>query len=206
MRVYASREMLRALLDTGELVVTPPSATERPASLVLHLGRRFRRWAATEVAIRPWSSNAYSAHTGPILNAATVTLQPAEFLLASTMESVGLSPRFGGSIAPLSHIARFGLQVHLGASWINPGFGYVTPTQLALELYNCNPSPLTLDAGMPICHLQITEIRGPIDRAPTPTMYEGKDPLGAPLLYEELGPRVSADAPSVRSQGWRGQC
>ena len=85
---------------------------------------------------------------------------PGEFLLAHSMEALALPPDLAGEISPLSHVARFGLGIHLGANWINPGFGSSRPTQLALELVNNNSTALILQTGMPIAHLRLSQSRG----------------------------------------------
>ena len=89
----------------------------------------------------------------------------------------------------MSHITRFGLNVHGGADFVNPGFGKRTPSPLTLELFNCNASPLTLTAGMPIIHLRLEQLAFNAEAPWTSvSIYEGADPLGGPKLFEEWAP------------------
>lgn len=114
------------------------------------------------------------------------TLMSGDFALGCTVEKVGFAINRFGIISPLSHIARFGLGVHGGANFINPGFGLKVPTSLTLELYNYNPSPLTLTVSMPIAHLRIGVLDAPeIIAGHLTSIYEGSDPVTAPRFFEE---------------------
>src|SRR5262249_49761219 len=137
----------------------------RPASYVLHLGKRWRRWTADSAPIEIWSERAYQGRMGEVHEGEALVIEPGEFVVATTLEHISTPRELGGMLAPLSHIARTGLQVHLGAFWINPGFGANDATALAMELVNHNPSPIVLRAGLPICHLLFCPIAGVINAA-----------------------------------------
>lgn len=174
-------------IEEGRLSVAPfDPARLRAASYVLSLGGRFRRWHRAEHAIVPWSANATAAHLDEPFQANGLMIMPGEFVLACTAETICIGRDRFGAISPLSHIARFGLGVHGGADFINPGHGLRMATCLTLELYNYNPSPLQLTTGMPIAHLRIGALDALAAIQPNQTsIYEGLDPLTAPRLFEE---------------------
>lgn len=164
----------------------------RGASYVLRLGSRFRRWALGSTPVEMWSSGAAEAALEPPFDADRLILQPGEFVLGATFEQIGLGQKLAGTISPLSHVARFGLSVTLGADLINPGFGFGAPTPLTLELFNHNRRALVLTAGMPIAHLRLIPLTGEAPKRERRSIYDGADPVVAPKLYEEwqelLGP------------------
>lgn len=112
-------------------------------------------------------------------------IEPGGFVLAHTTEYIGVGRELAAQVSPLSHLARVGLAINLGSDWINPGFGSMQPTRLAIEIANHNPSTVTLTAGMPICHLRFAEVATGGESLP-PSFYEGSDPLGAPGLWEDF--------------------
>lgn len=181
-----NRIALQTEVEEGRLVVDPFEPSHlRPASYVLRLGYRFRRWIAGDRPIHMWSENAADSFLTEPLECAQFVLQPREFVLACTFESVGLPGNRWAVISPLSHVARFGLGIHCGADLVNPGFGATTPTQLTLELYNHNASPLILTGGMPVAHLRIAAIDA---IATSASIYERQDPVGPPRFFEEMSP------------------
>lgn len=75
-------------------------------------------------------------------------LHPNTFVLASTMEFVGLPANISGMVMGRSSIGRMGLFVE-NASWIDPGFN----GKITLELYNANSIPIKLKLGKRVCQL-----------------------------------------------------
>ena len=190
--MYLSSEAIAEEIGSGQLTIRPFSPPQlRPASYVVRLGNRFRRWKAHAEPIRLWALGAADAHLHDPIQATSMLILPGEFILASTSESIGIPNDRFGSISPLSHVARFGLGINLGADFVNPGFGLNNPSPLTLELVNHNPAPLELTAGMPIGHLRIGVIsrdNGTSDHAKS--IYEGRDPLVGPQLFEEWSSRI----------------
>lgn len=183
-----SARAIESAVEAGRLGITPFAPDRlRPASYIVHLGSRFRRWRAGR-AIQLWRP-VDAADLGPIEEVSSFTLEPNAFVLAQTIESMSLPGSLAAQLSPLSHIARFGLSVHCGADWVNPGFGQAEATPLTLELVNHNPSPLVLDAGIPICHLRLIEIDSLGELSAT-SVYEGRDPLGPPRFFEEMSQKT----------------
>jgi dCTP deaminase len=170
----------------GEVELEPFSNAQlRGASYVLRLGNRFRRWTSGATPVELWSPDAAEDALDAPFMSDRLTLQPGEFALATTLERIGLGQTLGGTISPLSHVARFGLSATLGADLINPGFGSGSPTPLTLELFNHNPRALVLASGMPIAHLRLIRLTGEVSKRERRSIYDGADPVVAPKLYEE---------------------
>lgn len=86
--------------------------------------------------------------------AESVTLEPHGFCLAATVESVRLPLGLLARVEGKSSLGRLGLNVHVTAGFIDPGFD----GRITLELYNCAPYQIILHAGMPIAQLSVAEV------------------------------------------------
>jgi dCTP deaminase len=169
----------------GDVEIEPFSVSQlRGASYVLRLSDCFRRWTSG-AAVEIWSPGAAEDALDVPFVAGQLTLQPGEFVLAATLERIGLGHSLVGAVSPLSHVARFGLSATLGADLINPGFGFGAPTPLTLELFNHNRRVLVLTTGMPIAHLRLIRLTGEALNRERRSIYDGSDPMVAPKLYEE---------------------
>lgn len=181
-----NRDAIESEIKKTHIIITPFNGVRlRAASYVLSLGSRFRRWRPNGSPITLWSKDASLNHLDEPFEAKEFTLMPGEFALGCTMEEIGFPNDRFGVISPLSHIARFGLGVHGGADFINPGFGLKEPSCLTLELYNYNSSPLTLTNGMPLAHLRIGMLAPHAVTGRLRSIYEGSDPVIAPRYFEE---------------------
>lgn len=189
------RSVIADLVASGEVGIEPFQEVQlRGASYVLRLGRRFRRWLPGNAAVRLWSPSAAVAALAPPEEADVITLNPGDFVLGCTLELISLPNDIAGQISPLSHVARFGLSITCGADLVNPGFGCGTPSRLALELYNHNSRPLELRSGMPVAHLRFVATGADGRANLSRSIYEGSDPLTAPLLFEEWSSFIPLDA------------
>lgn len=172
--------------DEGRIVIAPfDSRRVRSASYVLSLGRRFRRWRTRREPIVLWSPHAARNHLAAPTEVDTITLESGEFVLGCTLEAIGVAPEMTGHLSPLSHVARFGLDIHGGASLVNPCFGLNAPTPLTLEIYNRNASPIVLHSTIPFAHLRFETLSDQDKERAKRSIYEGRDPLVEPLLFEE---------------------
>lgn len=186
-KTLLSGQSIRREISESHLTITPFSEVQlRAASYVLSLGSMFRRWRRETYPVVLWSLDASYRHLDEAFDSKDLILMPGEFVLACTAEAVGIPRDRFGVISTLSHVARFGLSVHGGADFVNPGFGLRKPTRLTLELCNHNPSPVTLTSGMPIAHLRIGMLDNEADLTGDHiSIYEGADPLTAPRFFEE---------------------
>jgi dCTP deaminase len=121
----------------------------QPASIDLRLGRGF-------------------LFMGASINAAgNMPLEPGDFALGTTLETVTIPAHLVGQINGRSSWARKGLIVHTTAGFIDPGF----TGQVTLELKNVGHETLWLPVGERICQLVLTQLTSPAER-----------PYGAPGL------------------------
>ncbi len=82
-------------------------------------------------------------------HADSFVLVPGQFVLAETLEIIGLPDNIVATIEGKSSIARLGVTLHQTGGWIDAGFrGTIT-----LEMANVNARPVKVYAGMPIGQL-----------------------------------------------------
>lgn len=187
--MFLSCDEIRAEIDAGRLLIAPfvPDLL-KPASYVLRFGNGWRSWGRGRRTLDPWMPNAAQGNLTSITRCTTVTCKPGSFILGTTLEKVCLPSDIVGMIWTLSHLARFGLSVHLNAPWISPSFGSSSPTALTLELTNHNLQSLRIEAGMPACHLVFSRITAGVS-APLilgESIYTDLEAPSRPMLYEEF--------------------
>lgn len=183
-----SDSSIAALVEGREVRIEPFCAEMlKPASYVLRLGETFRRMSAGEGSIDIWSSDdSDSIFDAPIV-AQQFQLMPGEFVMATSMEVVGIGPRVSGFLSLLSHHARTGLSANGGANTVNPLSGWDRPFPLVLELTNQGSRPVLLRASMPIAHLHFMALDKPTSagRPLSRTIFETRSPVSAPCLWDE---------------------
>lgn len=85
-------------------------------------------------------------------------MQPGDFALASTMESLELPNDLLGRLEGRSSIARLGITVHSTAAVFEPGWiGTAT-----MELSNLGRMPVALYPGMRICAFSFQQLTSPV--------------------------------------------
>lgn len=86
-----------------------------------------------------------------------LVLAPGQFVLAHTMEYIGLPENVGAQLEGRSSFARLGIQIHMTASFIDPGFrGSIT-----FEIFNAGPNPIKLYPGYRIGQLRFFACKKP---------------------------------------------
>jgi len=86
-------------------------------------------------------------------------LYPGEFILASTIENIGLDPIFAARVEGKSSLARLGLAVHVTGGFIDPGF----EGQITLEMVNLSKSVLRLWPGIAIAQIAFIPVVGEVE-------------------------------------------
>jgi dCTP deaminase len=111
-------------------------------------------------------------------------MQPGDFALASTIESLELPDDLLGRLEGRSSIARLGITVHSTAAVFEPGWiGTAT-----MELSNLGRMPVALYPGMRICAFSFEEVSSPVlvpYRKKVGNKYAGQVTPRASLLAEE---------------------
>src|SRR5918994_5063956 len=111
-------------------------------------------------------------------------MQPGDFALASTMESLELPDDLLGRLEGRSSIARLGITVHSTAAVFEPGWvGTAT-----MELSNLGRMPVALYPGMRICAFSFETVSSSVltpYRLKRNAKYVGQQTPRASLLSEE---------------------
>jgi dCTP deaminase len=194
--VFLSADEILQEIESGELKIEPfDRGLLKPSSYVMRLGEWHRTWNCGPEPVKVWSENASRNHLNPVLRSAKLNLAPGTFVLSSTLEKIAMPDKLVGIMSTLSHLARFGVFINLSSVLISPGFGEESPTALTLEVVSYNPSPITLQSGIPVCHLMVARTSGAMKAAMTlyKSVYEGKDVPSGPLLFEEFHRILGAD-------------
>lgn len=113
-------------------------------------------------------------------------MQPGDFALASTIESLELPDDLLGRLEGRSSIARLGITVHSTAAVFEPGWiGTAT-----MELSNLGRMPVALYPGMRICAFSFETVSSPVQtpyRNKRNNKYAGQQTPRASQLSEETG-------------------
>ena len=186
--MFLSANEIQDFVASGELIIDPFSLENfKPASYILMLGNRWRKWFASSDPIDVGKPLDEERLLSPIVTSDEYILSKSELCLAATVEKLSLPQNLIGIVAPLSHISRWGLNINLGSLIVSPRFGGTIPTGLTLELVSHNPSPLKLRTGLPICHLAFIEVSHSENLLPlNKSIYEGRETPSGPFLNEEL--------------------
>lgn len=87
-------------------------------------------------------------------------LMPGDFVLASTIETIGIPTSLAARVEGKSSLARLGLAVHVTGGFIDPGF----EGQITLEMVNLSGSVLRLWPGIPIAQIAFMPVVGEVTR------------------------------------------
>lgn len=109
--------------------------------------------------------------------AETLSLEPGEFKLASTIETFAMPTDLIAMVHDKSTWARRGLS--LFNTVIEPGWCGV----LTLELVNNSHGPLTIQAGDPIAQIVFMQLDAPTER-PYTGKYQNQETGAQPARYE----------------------
>jgi dCTP deaminase len=93
------------------------------------------------------------------IEARRYTLEPGEFLLATTLETIVVPPHLSVQVVGKSSLGRKGLQVE-NAGFCDPGFA----GEITLELANQGEGRIELKEGMLIAQLKVMRLSSPVER------------------------------------------
>lgn len=180
---------IRKAVADGRLGLDPfePSLVQ-PASVDVRLDRWFRVFNNSRYThIDPSQRQDELTTLVEVEDGEPFVLHPREFVLASTLERVSLSPDISAQLNGKSSLGRLGLVVHSTAGFIDCGFsGAIT-----LELANMANLPVTLWPGMRIGQLCVFQLSSPAERP------YGSSGLGSHYQSQQ-GP-----TPSRTWMGWK---
>lgn len=122
---------LRGEIESGRLLISPPIADLDNLGVAIDLSLHDVFWRSTLPHIQDVDIVVgLNADPYEWMHRETLTelvLDPGEFVLAETAEALGLPLDLCGWIEGKSGRARLGLEVHLTAPKIDPGWGTPTP-------------------------------------------------------------------------------
>ena len=174
--ILSNRDVLAAIADGG-IVIEPLAAHDpgKPPFNTTAVDLRFapitvpRNLPISQRLDRPYdpdfiarNSDEYYAKSGQ-----PFTLEPNQFVLAHTIETVALPirpgrPAYAARVEGKSSRARIGLLVHLSAPTIHSGFAGT----IALEVVNLGPNSIQLVPDVYICQLVFECVTSAPEEAP----------------------------------------
>lgn len=157
-----SDRTIREQLLAGRIRIEPiDEADIQPSSVDLHLGSRFQVFRSSRYPyIDPTMDQVGLMELVEASVEEPFVLHPGEFVLAATVERIGLPDDVVGRLEGKSSLGRLGLLIHSTAGYIDPGWeGTVT-----LELSNVANLPIVLTPGMPIGQVSFMMMTTPVER------------------------------------------
>lgn len=133
----------------------------------------------TENLIEPFKVENVQPASYDLTLDSNVVVQPQEFRLLSTVETVNIPPDLQGSIFGRSSLARMGLFVHISAGFVDPGFHGT----LTLECYNAGSKAIALSKGDRIAQISFAELDEPAEN-PYAGRYQGQVGATGSKFYE----------------------
>lgn len=158
-----SDNAIRKELAAGRIVIDPPPLDRRiqPVSVDVTLGDTWRAYRRGSAIIRPGALPAEDLTSEHVIRRGSgVTLLPRDFLLLTTAEHITLPDDIVAMVHGKSTLGRLGLQVHVTAGLIDPGFR----GQITLEAVNLGPLVLELFPGDAIGQVTFERTSSPCDR------------------------------------------
>jgi dCTP deaminase len=189
--ILSDRDIVRAL-EEGRIKITPAPdlATQLGSvSIDFRLGATFMVFEHSRhsyIDPRQPQSVGDAMRTIEVPPDEAFIMQPGDFALASTIESLELPDDLLGRLEGRSSIARLGITVHSTAAVFEPGWiGTAT-----MELSNLGRMPVALYPGMRICAFSFEEVSSPVMtpyRAKRHAKYVGQQTPRPSLLADEAG-------------------
>jgi dCTP deaminase len=161
--VILSDGTIRRLLRAGRLVIDPLEPDQvQPASVDVRLGSEFLVFRNhTAEVIDPFARPADLMELVPVADGNAFVLHPGEFVLGTTVESIGLPDDLVARVEGKSSLGRLGLLIHATAGFVDPGW---PRGQITLELSNVATLPIKLWPGMRIGQLSFHTLDAAAER------------------------------------------
>ena len=204
--ILSDRDIRRAL-EEGRIKIDPMpdlAAQLGSVSVDFRLGRTFMVFEHSRHSFidpRQPQSIGEAMRTIEVEGEDPFIMQPGDFALASTIESLELPDDLLGRLEGRSSIARLGITVHSTAAVFEPGWvGTAT-----MELSNLGRMAVALYPGMRVCSFSFETVSSPVEvpyRVKRNNKYAGQITPRASLLSEEN--RVAAGSAVASTPNGRG--
>ena len=129
-------------------------------SMDIRLGTSFQIFSPEQYGIIDFvdEKNMHSSQRKDLDFLEYITIAPGQFILGHSMEYVKLPNYICGNLEGRSSFARLGIEIHMTAGFIDPGFEGV----ITLEIYNAGSTTVKLYPGMRIGQLRFEKC-SPLD-------------------------------------------
>ena len=129
-------------------------------SMDIRLGASFQIFSPEQYGIIDFvdEKNMHSSQRKDLDFLEYITIAPGQFILGHSMEYVKLPNYICGNLEGRSSFARLGIEIHMTAGFIDPGFEGV----ITLEIYNAGSTTVKLYPGMRIGQLRFEKC-SPLD-------------------------------------------
>jgi dCTP deaminase len=152
-------EELKKAITSGHIKIEPLDEIQiGPGSVDLTLGNDFRIFPKSENTYQIKDDSSFEDITElvSVKDGEVITINPGEMILGITREKIVLPKNISGRLEGRSRFARFGLAVHVTASFMQPGIS----NRQVLEIVNLGHRPLALSPGIKICQFIFEECKG----------------------------------------------
>ena len=181
--MYSGADMKRAI-ENGQLKVDPYyEASLRPVGMVLHLG-------AELLKPLPGKTVDVKNRVTPDFKKITLTedkpyeLQPGEFVLGATYETVTVGSDIGLLLEGRSTLARVGLTIVQTAMLVYPGH---TDRAITLEIVNNGVNPVLLYLKMKVARAAVFELKtASVTSYDDTGKYRNQPTVGQPIFESEI--------------------
>lgn len=154
--MLADHQIRFEIENCGDISVSPyDSSMVQPASIDLRLGDEFIKYGRSSEPVDPENPARLES-----FRCDKLVICPGEFILGTTVETVGIGPIIGAQVNGKSTLGRLGLIIHSTAGFVDPGFrGNIT-----LEMTNINTRPIVLRSGMKIAQVSFFRMDSAAER------------------------------------------
>ena len=159
-----SDRSIREEISQGRLVIDPlEQGCIQPSSVDLRLAPVFRVFRVG-ILPRPYLDVGQPmegfTELVEVAEDETFIIQPGEFVLAATLETITLPDDIVARVDGKSSLGRLGLLIHATAGFVDPGW----TGRLTLELSNVAKMPIAVRPGMRICQISFLRLSTPAER------------------------------------------
>ena len=153
---------IRRYMAEGKIKIDPAPNFETqlgPCSLDMCLGNNFKMFRPSNYSF----IDVKSSYSGDLMQEVIVAddapfiIQPREFVIAVTKETITLTSDLMGRLDGRSSLGRLGLVVHSTAARFDPGW----TGKAVMEFGNLGTRPIILYAGMRICAMTFETLSSP---------------------------------------------
>jgi len=158
---------IREAIESGRVKIENGVSNEElyihASSMDLRLGHTFKLYEHSKSAVldpKDAATFAGNMRTITIKEGESFIVQPGEFVLGVTQESITVPDDLVARVEGRSSLGRLGIIIHSTAGFVDPGFsGTIT-----LEISNLNRLPVALYPGMRVCQIAFEQMTSPAEQ------------------------------------------